>query len=88
MGQRAPMYNQKCIFTFLLTAMFNLGQIEQIIKQSDWWKTAAVTVDNHHSNTGGIMLKDHWQQGNCNIEAIFHKHGQGFYDELLTFLHP
>jgi hypothetical protein len=86
MGQRAPMYNQKCIFTFLLTAMFNLVQIEQIIKQSDWWKIAAVTVDNHHSNNSGIMLTDHLQQVYCNIETIFQQPGAGFYGELFNLL--
>jgi hypothetical protein len=74
------------LLPFINTAMFNLAQIEQLIKQSHWWKTAAVTVDNHYSNNSGIMLTDHLQQVYKNVDTIFKQPENGFYGALFNLL--
>ncbi len=66
--------------------MFNPKQIEEKIKQSDWWQKASVTVDCHYCNTSGIMLTHHLQRVHDNVEAIFQQPATGFYGNLFNLL--
>ena len=66
--------------------MFDTALIETAIKNSRWWKTAAVTVDNHYSNNSGVMLTDHLQQVYENVGAIFQQPEKGFYGSLFSLL--
>jgi hypothetical protein len=66
--------------------MINLQQIETNIKESAWWQKAANTIDNHHSNTSGVMLTHHLESVYQNVEAIFQQPATGFYGHLFTLL--
>lgn len=75
-------------FRELIKSMKHLPQIEAHIKESAWWQQAAKTIDNHHSNSSGVMLTHHLQQVYLNIAAIFQQPETGFYGELFALLAP
>jgi hypothetical protein len=66
--------------------MFNPQYLETKIRQSGWWEIAANTVDNHHSNSSGIMITDHLQAVYENVEAIFNQPSTGFYGDMFNLL--
>ena len=75
-------------FRELINSMKHLPQIEAHIKESAWWQQAANTIDNHHSNTSGVMLTHHLEQVYQNIAAIFQQPETGFYGQLFALLAP
>jgi len=66
--------------------MFDPKQIEEKIKQSDWWQKASITVDSHYCNASGVMLTHHLQKVHDNVEAIFRQAATGFYGHLFSLL--
>ena len=66
--------------------MFNLQEIEERIKQSDWWQRASNTVDSHYCNASGIMLTHHLQVVNENVDIIFKQPETGFYGSLFSLM--
>ncbi len=66
--------------------MFNPRQIEEKIKQSDWWQKASTTIDSHYCNASGIMLTHHLQKVHDNVEAIFQQSATGFYGSMFNLM--
>ena len=66
--------------------MFNPTHIEIKIRNSHWWKLAGDTVDNHHSNTSGIMITHHLEAVYQNVDAIFKQPPIGFYGKMFELL--
>lgn len=66
--------------------MFNPQHLETRIRQSSWWATAANTVDNHHSNSSGVMITHHLHAVYKNVDAIFKKAEVGFYGKMFDLL--
>ena len=66
--------------------MFNPQHLETKIRQSGWWEAAANTIDNHHSNSSGVMITHHLQAVYENAEAIFNQPSEGFYGEIFNLL--
>lgn len=65
---------------------FNSQLLENKIKQSQWWAKAGITVDNHYSNTSGVMLTHHLEAVCQNIERIFNQPAIGFYGAIFSLL--
>ena len=68
------------------STMFNPKHIKTKIRQSHWWELAANTVDNHCSNTSGIMITHHLQAVYDNVDAIFNQLPVGFYGKMFELL--
>lgn len=66
--------------------MYNPVDLETKIKNSSWWKTASITIDNHYSNHSGIMLTHHLLAVHNNIEGIFNQPATGFYGQMFALL--
>ena len=65
---------------------FNSQLLETKIRRSLWWVKAFNTIDNHCSNSSGIMLTHHLEAVCHNIENIFRQPATGFYGEMFALL--
>ncbi len=66
--------------------MFNPEYIETKIRQSHWWELAANKVDNHYSNTSGIMITHHLEAVYDHVDTIFNQLSVGFYGKMFELL--
>jgi len=66
--------------------MFNSEYLEKKIRESSWWVAASHAVDNHHSNSSGVMLTHHLLAVHENIESIFNQPATGFYGNMFALL--
>lgn len=66
--------------------MFNTKHLETKIRKSHWWESAANTVDNHHSNSSGVMITHHLLAVYENVDTIFKQQDTGFYGKMFSLL--
>ncbi len=66
--------------------MKDVAFLEDIIKQSEWWKQATVTPDSHYSNISGVMLSHHLVAVHENVRHIFTRRNDEFYKKLFALL--
>ena len=57
--------------------------VEEQIKQSDWWRDAEKTPDRHYEESEGVMLADHLVSVQGNLHQLLNPDGiDGYFDEL------
>src|SRR5688500_11512064 len=66
--------------------MKDVAFLEDIIKQSEWWKQATITPDSHYSNISGVMLSHHLVAVHENVRHIFTRRNDEFYKKLFALL--
>lgn len=66
--------------------MYNQQELEEKIRESHWWTQASRTVDNHHSNSSGVMLMHHLEAVYDRVVAIFNQPETGFYGAIFALL--
>ena len=66
--------------------MSDVKFLEEIIKESTWWKTATTTPDSHYSNVSGVMLSHHLLAVHQNVEHIFSQRNNEFYVNMFSLL--
>ena len=85
-GGTSPPFLQIMYFAPSLHAMFNLQQVENKIRSSDWWLKAATTVDSHYCNSSGVMLTHHLLSVHENMANLFQQPEEGFYGNLFALV--
>ena len=66
--------------------MLNLPETEHLIRQSSWWRKAALTPDRHEHCSSGVMLTDHLEAVVRNVQEVFRMPPEGFYGQLFILM--
>ncbi len=67
--------------------MFNYEVLERQIRQSGWWEKACRMPDRHENSRSGVMLHEHLEAVEQNVQSVFRQPPVGFYGRLFALIH-